>query len=238
MMTEYLEDFTEEPEEEITPVTPAPLVTVGTEEFLSETKKILAEVIETKNFDSGFDYINELYAQAETDAKAISIMLAGMEENWDKSLYEGQSFLQVATKRTPFSAETIRRHTTNQWLLESDKIPEEFRPQIEAGKQNSLERIANVVKEGFELERKDWLSLSEKVDDERAVGKIVREIRGVPPRSNWLMIWIDEKGVLWAQTKDELVQGGRLDIFSDSPAVQKLVLRMTNCAGVKPRVEV
>lgn len=206
--------------------------------FLSRTEIVLQEVLESGDFELGFGFINDLREMGNNFDRAISVMFSGMEGAWKPVEHEGETFMQAAVRRTGLSAETIKRHTTVQWLLESDKIPDQFRPQIESGNQNALERVANALKEGFEFTVPEWLSVSEKISEERETGKVVREITGKPARKNLLMILVDEQGRLWAWTKEEgLVEGGRIDVHSDSPAVKKMVARITGCAGIKPKEE-
>lgn len=208
-----------------------------TTDFLTQTEVILSDIVENKDFERGFEFINGLLEKGKEFARGISILLDGMESVWVDGEHEGESFLHAANRITGLSPETIRRHTRIQKLLDSDAIPLEFRPQIEGAGEKSLVQIANVVEAGYELEHKDWLRLSEKASDEQAVGKITREIKGVPPRSNFLAVTIDERGVLVAHTKDIHQEFGRLDIYSENPAVQKAIARIVGCANVFQSVE-
>lgn len=207
--------------------------------FLSRTETVLADVLERGDFELGFEFINDLREMGNNFDRAISVMFSGMEVAWKPVEHEGETFMQAAVRRTGLSAETIKRHTTVQWLLDSDKIPDQFRPQIEAGSQDALERVANAVKEGYEFTVPEWQSVSEKIKEPRETGKVVRKITGVAARKNLLMILIDEQGFLWAWTKEEglVKSNGRLDIHSESPAVQRLNTRITGCATIKPKEE-
>lgn len=206
-------------------------------DFLSETEVILSNIVENKDFERGFEFINGLLEKGKEFARGISILLDGMESIWVDGEHEGESFLHAANRITGLSPETIKRHTRIQKLLDSDSIPLEFRDQIEKAGEKSLVQIANLKESGYELEHKDWLRLSEKAGDEQAIGKIAREIKGVPPRSNFLAITIDERGVLVAHTKDAHQEFGRMDIYSENPAVQKAIARITGCANIFQSLE-
>jgi hypothetical protein len=120
--------------------------------------------------------------------------------------------------------------------LESDVIPEEFRPQIESGGQKSLIYVANLLEKGYELDHKDWLRFSEKIDDEREVGKISREVQGIAPRSNWQSITINENGVVFEHTVRGSREIGRFEVFDDDPDVQKAIATLKACGGIKETV--
>lgn len=206
-------------------------------DFLSEIEVILSDIVEKKDFERGFDVINGLLEKGKDFARGISLFLDGMEQVWVDGEHEGESFLHAANRITGLSPETIRRHTRIQKLLHSDIIPLEFRPQIESAGEKSLVQIANVVSAGYELDHMDWLRISEKAGDEQAVGKLIREKKGVPPRSNFLAITIDERGVLVAHTASEHQEFGRLDVNSNDPVIQKAIARITGCANIFQSVE-
>lgn len=207
------------------------------DEFLQQTELILARVVETRDFRIGFDYVNRLLDGKKVIDSSVSVVLDGMEKEWIPSEHESETFLAATVRETGLSPETIRRHTNNQWLLNSGKIPEEFKESIENSGEKSLVQIANVARV-YDLEHDDWQRFSEAAGDEQKVGRIARKIKGVPPRTNWLMITIDETGMVVAHTKEEpFVELFRMPIHSESPAAQKALARITGCAGIQLRVE-
>lgn len=204
--------------------------------FLTKTEEILNNVVSTGDFDAGFNFINDMFEQGEVFSKSISVMLKGMEDAWGNFDHDGETFLQAAVRRTPLSAETVRRHTKIQRLLESDVIPSEFRDRVEEMDAKSLRDIANTIERGFELSSNDWQHVTDAGGD-RGVRRELQKIKGEAPRSNFLAITIDERGVLVAHTANEHLEFGRLDVSSDEPSIQKAILRMTSCAGVLQKDE-
>ena len=214
-----------------------PRVPIEQVDFLSKTKEILREIKKTGNFDAGFQFVKSLNEMGSTFDRAKSIMLEGMDKVWKPEKHEGETFLQATVRLTGLHPVTIVRHTKNERLLNSGIIPDVYKESIETSGEKSLVQIANVVDAGFELEDKDWRSLAEASGDDRKVGRIVRKIKGVAPRSNFYAITLDERGVLVGHTKDAHVELGRLNVDSDNPIVQKGISRLTGCSGVLPSVE-
>ena len=207
------------------------------ESFIKETKRILKDVVSSGNFDDGFEFINALNETSSTFDRAKAIMLDGMDGAWKTNEHEGETFLQAAVRKTGLSPITITRHSKIERLLSSGAIPEVHYETIESAGQKSLVQIANVYESGKEITKKDWLALAESVGDERKVGRVVRNIKKVAPRTNFYAITIDERGVLVGHSSTEHKELGRLYVDSGDVFIQKGIDRLTNCSGVLPQVE-
>jgi hypothetical protein len=214
-----------------------PLPAPSPVEFLRETKKILKVVVSTGNFDQGFDWINLVNEMGEAFEKSKSIMLDGMDRAWKPEKHEGETFLQAAVRKTGFSPETITRHMKNRSLLNGGAIPDEYKKIIELAPENCQVQIANLIEDGFEPTGKDWQAISEYARDRRMLGKVVRKIRKVEPRTNWSMFTMDENGNIVRHSKDLHEHIGSLDIFSDSEFVLAGIEKMKRLADIKPSVE-
>ena len=204
-------------------------------DFVRQSKRILKEIVETKNFDAGCDFIVKMGEMGEAFNRATEIMLSGMDKAWKPDENGGETFMQFIVRKTSLSPETIVRNTRNHSL--SAKIPGEFRETIDLAPQNCRIQIANLIEDGYELEHKDWLALSEVAGDRRRVGQIARKIKGVAPRTNWSMFVIDEKGFLWAVTKENREIIGELYVFSDSEFVLDRVEKAKRLLDAKPSIE-
>lgn len=206
-------------------------------DFLRETKKILKVVVDTGNFDKGFEFVNQIDSMGEAFEKSKSIMLEGMDKAWKPEKHEGETFLQAAVRKTGYSPETIRRHMKNRNLLNNGSIPSEYRKIIELAPENCQEPIANLIEDGFEPTKNDWRAISEYARDRRMIGKIIRKIRNVEPRTNWSMFVIDEKGFLWQLAKGQRECVGELYTSSNSEFVLRGVERAKRLLDVKLDVE-
>jgi hypothetical protein len=206
-------------------------------QFLTQTESIVKEVVESRDFDKGFDFINELHEQGKTFARAIGVVLEGMEGAWKPSEHDGESFYAAALRKTGLSPITVKRHVKIQKALASGVIPPEYQEQIESNHgEKELIRIANLIEGGFEVDDEGWRDLAEAAG-EKEVGRIARKIQGVEPRSNWLSISIDVNGRLFVHTSTTHREIGRLFVDDEDPAVQKAINRITGCAGIQPASE-
>lgn len=218
-------------------ITPAPRLDPTHLDFLTRTEQIVQEVVESKDFEAGFGFINDLTEHGKTFDRAKGMMLEGLESVWNPAEQEGETFYAAALRKTGLSPITVERHIKIQKLLTSNAIPEQYREPIEANHgQKELIRIANLVEGGYEIEEDDWQKISD-VRGEKEVGRVTREITGKPPRSNWLSITMDARGVLYEHTNGGTRECGRLNIHDDHPDVQKAINRITGCAGIQPASE-
>lgn len=206
-------------------------------DFLSRTEQIVFDVVLSLNFDKGFDFINDLTEHSKTFETAKGMMLEGMEKVWVSSENEGETFYAAALRRTGLSPITVERHIKIQRLLSSDAIPDQYREVIESNHgQKELIKIANVVEGGFDIDVDDWKSLSN-VRGEKAMGEAIRKITKREPRSNWLAITIDTRGVLFEHTIRGVRECGRLNVHDNDKDVQNAIKRVRGCAGIVPASE-
>lgn len=202
--------------------------------FLTDTTEIVEQVKKSKNFEAGFQFIKDLRAQGLAFDDAIGMMLNGMNEIWTPSEHEGESFKAAAMRETGLSPITIYRHLKIQQAL--PQIPEEFREEIQNKGQKEKIRIAELVVGGYEVTDENWRDLAE-APDEKEVGRITRKVKKEEPRSNWLAISLDDKGVLRVHTTRGVRELGRLNTWDDDQDVQKAINRITGCAGISPSSE-
>lgn len=205
------------------------------DEFLEQTEFILAKVIETRNFDIGFDYVNRLMAGRDVIDKSTAIVLDGMDKEWIPSEHEGESFYDATVRLTSLDKYTLGNKLSIQNLLNSDVIPKEYKEQIESLDQKSLIRIAKTVEQGYEVDRDDWKKWSD-TPDYREVEKIARDVTGKPPRSNFVSHWYDEHGVIYAWVNGRVVEAGRLNMDDDPDVVKQRDVLIAR-SKMTPKVE-
>lgn len=200
------------------------------------TRQILVEVVEKKDFDAGFDFINDLYDHGRKFGELIGMMIEGMERAWVPEEHEGETFLQAAVRRTPLHPTTIRRHSKIQRFLDSNIMPDNVSGKIKEAGQKSLVRIANAA-DKFDLTQKDWNKIAEVADDEKSLSMVLRKITDTAPRSNFLAITCDERGILMAHTAVEHIEFGRLNVNIQNPVVRRAIDRIVSSSGILPKVE-
>lgn len=217
----------------MTDIVSVPRTDVVQAEFLVSTEAVVHDVIATKNFDAGFQFINDLHAQGRAFDDAIGMMLNGMNEIWNPSEHEGERFEQATLRYTGLKPVTVQRHLKVQKALPI--IPEDYREEIQGKGFKTKIQIANLVEGGYEITNENWRDFAEAVD-EKEVGRIARKVKDVPPRSNWLSITIDDNGVLVAHSVRGHFEVGRLNVWDDTDEVHRSISRLTNC-GVEPKEE-
>ena len=178
--------------------------------FMDDAEKLITTAVKQGDFDRGFEIVSDLYSHAETFAAAIGAGLDIMEQAWDKFEHEGgETFLDAAVRKTPLHPITIQNRINVRKLIKSGKIPDHLLDDISSLGQKSLIRIANTVRGGYEIEKKDWLALAETVGDKH-VNAICRKIEGKDPRSNFVGLYYTSRGELLAFVEGEYKSIGEL----------------------------
>lgn len=191
------------------------------DEFLQQTEYILAKVIETRNFDIGFDFVKSLVAGRDVIEKSAAIVLDGMDKEWIPSEHEGESFFDATYRKTGLSPITIGNKLSVQKLLNSDVIPEEYKEQIESLDMKSLVRISKTVEQGYEVDKNDWKRWSD-TPGNAEVERIAREITGKPPRSNFTSLFYDEHEIAYSYVNGRVVEVGRFNQDKDPDVVKAI----------------
>lgn len=218
----------------MTEIVTVPRTDIVQTEFLGATADLVRGVVENKNFEFGFQFINDLHAQGKAFDDAIGMMLNGMNEIWNPDEHEGERFESAVDRNTGLKPVTVQRHLKVQKAL--PYVPEDYREEIQGKGFKTKIQIANLVEGGYEMTDEDWRDLAE-APDEKEVGRIRRKIQGVEPRSNWYEITIDSNGVLVCHSVRGHFEVGRLNVYDDNPDVQKGISRLTSCTNVIPARE-
>lgn len=218
----------------MTDIVSVPRTDIVQVEFLMNAEQVVKDVVANKDFETGFQFINDLHAQGRAFDDAIGMMLNGMNDIWKPEEHEGERFEQATLRSTGLKPVTVQRHLKVQRAL--PVIPEDYREEIQNKGFKAKIRVAQLVEGGYEMTDENWRNIAEAPDD-KEVDRIARKIRGDEPRSNWLAISIDNNGVLRVHTVRGVQECGRLDTWNDDPDVQKAISRLTSCTGVQPATE-
>lgn len=209
--------------------------------YVEQAVVVLDEIKQTKNFSLGFAVIHALYDKGVQLDGAIGVLVDGMEKMWVPSEHEGERFMDAIIRLTPLHPTTVRRHLDIKTFFETAEIPEHVLPAIQKADQKSLIRIAKAA-DMHDLSVESWEKIAEAAySGEKSVSAVIRKVTKTEPRSNWLAISIDEKGVLTAHGKedDEIVhvEIGVLKTRNQREIVKKAIKRITSCAGILDKVE-
>lgn len=218
----------------MTDIVSVPRTDIVQVEFLMNAEQVVKDVVANKDFETGFQFINDLHAQGSAFDDAIGMMLNGMGEVWTPDEHEGESFRDAIARTTNLSQATIRRHLKIQKAL--PYIPSEYREEFQEMDIKSRERVAELFVSGWEMENSDIRDLVE-APNHREVDRVARRIQGKEPRSNYTCFSIDENGLVYIHTGGQHRQLGRLFVESDDPIVKKGVDIIVSRSKIEDHVE-
>lgn len=218
-------------------------MTIVQRTVIDEAKAVVSMIQETHDFNTGFRMISSILGQAKKMDDVIGVLITGMEPVWNPAEHEGERFIDAVVRVTGLSPDTIRRHLDVKKFFDmhSEEIPEAVLPSIQEADQKSLIRIVRAaVVHGFDED--EWGKIGEAVySGEKSVSQVIRKITKTQPRTNWLGISIDEKGVLTVHANEggEMVHKeiGRLHVNNPDQTVQKGILRVTRGANIQDHIE-
>lgn len=209
------------------------------DEIATATFEIIAneavQRVDSGDMDAGFDAVNFLYEKGVEVGGAIGKIVSAMEKKWINP--EGEKFLDALARRTPLHPTTIKNHLVVNKLLDSGTIPEHVLPAIKSADQKTIIRIAKTA-EGYDLDVEDWEKIAEAAySGEKSTSMVIRKITGEKPRSNWMLLTIDERGIITEHTAEGAKEVGKLHINNSDPDVQKAIKRIVNGANIQDKVE-
>lgn len=218
----------------MTDIVTVPRTDIVQTNFLTSAESIAKEVVATKNFKAGFQFVREVYEMKNTLDDGAGMVLNEMAGAWVPEEQEGESFEQASLRLANLHPETVRRHLKIQEAI--PHIPEPYREEIRSLGVKSKIQIAEAVLSGYEISDEDYRDLAEAVD-EREVGRICRKVKNVEPRSNWYSLVVDQNGRVFINTIRGCTELFRMPVESDDPDVQKGIDAIISGRKIKPVVD-
>lgn len=133
----------------------------------------------------------------------------------------------------------IHRHTVDRYvdvwaMYARNAIPNEFIEQVQQQNIKAQIPIAKAIAQGYEIDFQDWKELAN-ASDFTEVARLVREVKGKPPRKGSLQILMNFDGELKVFSDGEFYQLGWLNISSEAEPVHKAIDRIVSNGGVLRR---
>ena len=195
-------------------------------EILQRVDDITAEAIENGNPDNAFKAMKSLLGVSQVAGIGFSKFVYTLKYNW-KNFKCRDTFDDRAQDILGRGKKSIDDNFKVWEMLVSPDVPKEYRDKFMNFPIRCLIPIANLWKQGWDVEPHQWLRLSN-APDPSSIGKIIREIKGVEPKEGSLqMEWRagDKELLVWENGKPNSIY---LTYDENNPAIQKALARLFN----------
>jgi hypothetical protein len=185
---------------------------------------IIANAIEDGDPDVAFKTMKALLDLSQISGIGFAKFVYTLKYNWSK-FKTRDSFEDRAQELLGRGKKSIDDNFRVWEMLVSSDIPREYRDKFMTMPIRVLIPIANMWKQGWEVETHQWLRLSN-APDPSTVGKIIREIKGKTPKEGSLqMEWksSSKEIIVWVSGKPHSIY---LTYDETDPEIQKALLRL------------
>jgi hypothetical protein len=197
---------------------------------LKRIDAIIQESIEKKNAYIALNACKELVGVMKIGGLSLAKGLYLIQENWD--IYGlNDAFADVAYAYIGLHEYTVSRYCNVWKMFAKEIVPAEMMEELQQRNIKELIPVATAISQGYELGKSDWQEISE-APDFSTVSRLMRDIKGQPPRKGSLQLMIDRSGSLWAFQNNDRFFVGSLELNSDEEVIQKAVQRIISNAGV------
>ncbi len=195
-------------------------------DILQRVEDITTEAIESGDPDSAFKAMSSLLGVSQIAGIGFAKFVYTLKYNWAK-FKTRDSFEDRAQEIFGRGKKSVDDNFRVWEMLVSTDVPKEYRDKFMTMPIRVLIPIANMWKQGWEVESHQWLRLSN-APDPSTIGKIIREIKGSEPKKGSLqMEWIpDQKQiVVWVSNKPHSIY---LTYDEDDKEIKKALERLLN----------
>ena len=195
-------------------------------EILQRVEDITTEAIESGDPRMAFKAMSSLLGVSQIAGIGFAKFVYTLKYNWAK-FKTRDSFEDRAQEVFGRGKKSIDDNFRVWEMLVSTDVPKEYRDKFMNMPIRVLIPIANMWKQGWEVETNQWLRLSN-APDPSTVGKIIREIKKKEPKKGSLqMEWIasQKEIIVWVDSKPHPIY---LTYDEDDPQIQKALERLLN----------
>src|SRR3990170_2047576 len=181
--------------------------------LINQIDEVVKRSIEEHNAYIALNAGKLLYAVSKTVGKGLARLLYEMKKNWDE-YNMSEEFDEIVFDYIGLHPDNVSRYINVSAMLAEGQVPEPYREDIEQRNLRELIHVAAALKQGYEIEDKEWEKLVE-APDYNTVLKVLREdVKGKSPRKGSLQMYLDEVGSIWAWQDNEKYFVGYLDIHA------------------------
>ena len=202
--------------------------------MLDRVDEIIAQSIQEKNAYIALNFGKLLRQAAQVSGLGLAKLLHTIKQNW--SNYDiDESFDDIAYVHIGIHKTTVSNYVEVWQMFYGGHVPKEIEPEIKQRNIKDMIPIAKAIKQGYEIDDKDWQNLADAPDHYTLARIVQEEIREEPRRKSSLMLFEDEIGSLWAWKNNQKLFVGSLEVNSDEEIVQQAIERIRKGAGVMKR---
>lgn len=174
--------------------------------------------------------VRDLVAIIKISGIGLAKVLYLLKKSWHRFEISGD-FIEIIHEVTGLHSHTIERYVKVWAMYEENSVPENIAEQFQ--QRNIMEQIpvAFAIAQGHTLDQEDWQEILD-APDLYTIGRVLRDIKGQPPRKSSLQLVMDNMGTLWAYQDRERYFIGSLEINDEEKTVQKAIERLVKNGGV------
>jgi hypothetical protein len=195
-------------------------------DVFSAIDNVIVNLNRTGDIQEATKVVNILIEIEGVSGKAKAKLWYGMNEWWEQNK-KGEDFADHITSTTPTKHRKTVLEYVNVWeQIEQENIPKK----VQAKPMRELVPIANMLAQGYEPTKEQWVSI-ELADND--LGDVINRIKKKKPRKSGLKIYLERDGSLnlWKNNQKKYV--GFLDIKESSdPDIAKAIERIVSGAQI------
>lgn len=203
---------------------------------LDKIRSAVDEAKATKNVDIAINVCQQLVKIAKMSGRGLAEGLYLIWKNWPEFDMKDVDPIEYIYDHVGLHRATIDRYIRVAHMLnnpELNKIPPELVEEIGQRNIKELIPISTALASGYEINASQWKKIANAADFNEVAHIIRDEIKQIGPRSNILIICMDNVGNLSALNSDgKQVHIGYLDIDVADPLADKAIERIITNVGI------
>ena len=202
--------------------------------ILERIDKILDKAVAEKNAYIALDACKSLVQVTKISGLGLAKILYLTFSHWDE-FGINDNFEDVVYEYIGLHKYTVSHYVRVWGMHQENKIPEKYEKDILQRNIRDQIPIATALKQGYEIEDKQWDRLVNAADFQE-VSQIVREdIKKKERKKGLLQIFIDDMGTLYATKEGKRRFVGTLQIKDEDEIVQQAIQRIIYNSGIRER---
>jgi hypothetical protein len=199
-----------------------------TGDILSQVDIVVNKALQEGDPEIGFNAGAILIKANRLAGIGLAKLAFKMRDRWDEFKI-ADPFSEVASMYWQLSKLTIDRYIRVWEMFDSGEIPNEFENKFLQRPMKDLIAISSMVASGFDVPEPMWEVLAEAPNNATVLAEI-RDIKGVEPRGNPMIIHLERDGTLKAWKNGEGIYIGYLALEEED--AQKAINRIIDKVGI------